>query len=279
MAKPGRVRKRATHARVAASRSVPGLVIERDGPLLRVWLDRPERRNALDTATLEALAELYTGLRRDFETRVVVLGGRGPSFCAGADRERPPGAERMAAASGASERERRFASQIGWRACRAIEDCEVVTLARVHGHAVGGGVALALACDFRIAAQGSVFRVPEVDLGIPLTWGATPRLIGEIGAARARELILMCDRVDARTAERWGLVHRVVPASRLDAAVDAWALRLAAKPEVAVNMTKSQLRAYARRAVLGDVSEADGDLLLAASRSAVARASFPPGRA
>ena len=137
----------------------------------------------------------------------------------------------MAAASGASERERRFAAQIGWRACRAIEACEVVTLARVHGHVVGGGVALALACDFRIAAQGSVFHVPEVDLGIPLTWGATPRLIAELGAARARELILMCDRIDARTAERWGLVNRVVPAARLDATVDAWALRLAAKPE------------------------------------------------
>ena len=277
MAKPKRGRgSRPTRVRVAAQRVRPRLAVERDGPVLRVWLDRPERRNALDTATLEALTELYTGLQRDFETRVVVLGGRGPSFCAGADRERPPGGERMAASSGASDRERRFAAQIGWRACRAIEACEVVTLARVHGHAVGGGVALALACDFRIAAQGSVFHVPEVDLGIPLTWGATPRLIAELGAARARELILMCDRVDARTAERWGLVNRAVPAGRLDATVDAWALRLAAKPEGAVHMTKTQLRAQAHGAVLGDTSETDGDLLLAASRSSVARASFRP---
>jgi enoyl-CoA hydratase/carnithine racemase len=277
MAKPKRGRgSRPTRVRVAAQRVRPRLAVERDGPVLRVWLDRPERRNALDTATLEALTELYTGLQRDFETRVVVLGGRGPSFCAGADRERPPGGERMAASSGASDRERRFAAQIGWRACRAIEACEVVTLARVHGYAVGGGVALALACDFRIAAQGSVFHVPEVDLGIPLTWGATPRLIAELGAARARELILMCDRVDARTAERWGLVNRVVPAARLDATVDAWALRLAAKPEGAVHMTKTQLRAQAHGAVLGDTSETDGDLLLAASRSSVARASFRP---
>jgi enoyl-CoA hydratase/carnithine racemase len=246
--------------------------------VLRVWLDRPERRNALDTATLEALTELYQGLQRDFETRVVVLGGRGPGFCAGADRGRPPGSERMAASSGAGERERRWTAQIGWRACRAIEECEAVTIARVHGHAVGGGVALAIACDFRIAAQGTVFHVPEVDLGLPLTWGATPRLIAEVGAARARELILLCDRVDARTAERWGLVHRVVPAARLDAAVDDWARRLAAKPEIAVQMTKHQLRARSRVAVLGDVTETDGDLLLAASRSAVARASFPVPR-
>jgi enoyl-CoA hydratase/carnithine racemase len=135
-------------------------------------------------------------------------------------------------------------------------------------------VALALACDFRIAAQGTVFHVPEVDLGLPLTWGATPRLIAEVGAARARELILLCDRIDARTAERWGLVHRVAPANRLDSTVDSWARRLAEKPEIAVDLAKTQLRALSRRAVLGDVSETDGDLMLSASRSAVARASF-----
>ena len=274
MARPRSRRTRATRPRVAASRAEGPLSVERDGAVLRVWLDRPERRNALDTATLEALTGLYQGLQRDFRTRVVVLGGRGPSFCAGADRRSPPGSERMTASSGAGDRERRQAAQIGWRACRAIEECEVVTLARVHGHAVGGGVALALACDFRIAAQGTVFHVPEVDLGVPLTWGAAPRLISEVGAARARELILLCDRVDARTAERWGLVHRVVPASRLDAEVDAWARRLAEKPEVAVHMTKTQFRAWSRRGVLGDVTETDGDLLLAASRSAAARASF-----
>jgi enoyl-CoA hydratase/carnithine racemase len=274
MASTRSARARSTRPRVESRRADGPLQVERDGAVLRVWLDRPERRNALDTATLEALAELYQGLQRDFETRVVVLGGRGPSFCAGADRGRPPGSERMAASSGASDRERRHAAQIGWRACCAIEQCDVVTIARVHGHAVGGGVALALACDFRIAAQGSVFHVPEVDLGLPLTWGATPRLIAEIGAARARELILLCDRVDARTAERWGLVHRVVPANRLDSSVEAWARRLAEKPEIAVQMAKTQLRALSRRAVLGDVTETDGDLMLAASRSAAARASF-----
>src|SRR5262245_12324759 len=274
MARSRSGRTRPTRPRVGARRAESPLSLERDGAVLRVWLDRPERRNALDTATLEALADLYQGLQRDFETKVVVLGGRGPSFCAGADRGSPPGSERMAVSSGAGDRERRYSSQIGWRACRAIEECEVVTLARIHGHAVGGGVAIALACDFRIAAQGSLFHVPEVDLGLPLTWGATPRMISEVGMARARELILLCDRVDARTAERWGLVHRVVPASRLDAEVDAWARRLAAKPEIAVQMTKTQLRGLSRRGVLGDVTEGDGDLLLGASRSAAARASF-----
>ncbi len=109
---------------------------------------------------------------------------------------------------------------------------------------------------------------------MPLTWGATPRLIHEVGAARARELILLCDRIDGARAERWGLVHRAVPADQLDAMVDDWARRLAAKPELAVHMTKTQFRAYARRAALGDVTETDGDVLMAASRSEVARNSF-----
>lgn len=253
------------------------LEIERDGPILRVWLARPARRNALDTQTLEEIATLYASLSRDFPVRVVVLGGRGPSFCAGADRRDPPGRERLRADSGASERERRWTSQIGLRACRAIEDAEIPTIARIHGHAIGGGAALALACDFRIAAAGAVFSIPEVDLGIPLTWGATARLIHEIGAARAREAILLCDAFDAERAAAWGVVHRVVPPEQLDAAVDEWARRLAAKPEIAVHMTKTQLRAYAARARLGDFGESDGDALQAASRLGAARLAFGGG--
>jgi enoyl-CoA hydratase/carnithine racemase len=250
------------------------LETERDGPILRVWLARPARRNALDTTALEELAALFGALQRDFATRVVVLGGRGPSFCAGADRRDPPGRARMAADSGASERERRHAAQLGLRACRALEECEVVTIARIQGHAVGGGLALALACDFRIAAEDAVFHVPEVELGIPLSWGAVARLVHEVGAARAREAILLCDRFDARRAEAWGAVHRCVPAAELDVAVDDWARRLAARPEVAVHMTKTQLRAYALAARLGDVAESDGDLLAAASRLGAARRAF-----
>lgn len=251
------------------------LKIERDGGIVRVWLARPERRNALDARTLEEIADAFEGLRTDFGARVVILGGRGPSFCGGADRKDPPGAARLASSSEATERERRWVSQIGLRAGAAIEACDVPTIARLHGHAIGGGLALALACDFRIAAHGTVFHVPEVDLGIPLSWGATPRLVHEIGAARAREMILMCEPVESTLALSWGLVHRSVPEESLDAAVDAWARRLAAKPEIAVHMTKTQFRSYALRSRLGDVTETDGDVLREASRGATARASFP----
>jgi len=250
------------------------LTLEREAPILRVWLDRPEKRNALDTQTLEEIEALFTGLARDFETRVVILGGRGPSFCGGADRSAPPGFERMRANSDATARERRHTSQLGLRAARAIERAEPLTVARVHGHAVGGGFVLALACDFRIAAEDASFHVPEVELGVPLTWGGVPRLIHEIGAARAREILLRCERFDGRRAEALGVAHRAVPVSELDDTVAEWAASLAAMPEVAVHMTKTQLRAYAARAALGDVAESDGDLLVEASRAGRARESF-----
>ncbi|MEN8184453.1 MAG: enoyl-CoA hydratase/isomerase family protein [Myxococcota bacterium] len=249
------------------------LTLEREGALATVWLDRPERRNALNGTALQEVAEVFEALQGEFDTRVVVLAGRGLSFCAGADRRDPPGAPR----GGAGMRERRHQSQQGLRAVQAIERLEAITLARVHGHAIGGGLVLALACDLRVAAAGTVFQIPEVDLGVPLSWGAVPRLIAEIGAARARELILLCDRFDAGRAESLGIVQRVVPPDELDAAVLGWAQRLAAKPEVAVHMTKTQFQAYASVHPLGDVTAADGDWLREAARGGVARDSFRGG--
>jgi enoyl-CoA hydratase/carnithine racemase len=246
------------------------LTIDRKPPLATVWLDRPQRRNALNATALEEIAAAFASLQTDFEVKVVVLAGRGISFCAGADRRDPPGAP----PEGAGSRERRFQSQLGLRAVRAIEDLEAITIARLHGHAIGGGLVLPVACDLRVAAEGTLFQIPEVDLGVPLSWGAVPRLCAEIGPVRARELILLCERFDAARACELGLVNRVVPEDQLDATVEDWANRLAAKPELAVHMTKSQFRAYAAAAPLGDLTTLDGDLLREAGRSGVALQSF-----
>jgi enoyl-CoA hydratase/carnithine racemase len=250
------------------------LAVEHDGPVTRVWLDRPAKLNALNPTALEEIVEVFDDLQRRFETQVIVLGGRGRAFCAGADRTDPPG--RMARGSGASPRERRWTSQLGRRALEAIERCEAITIARLHGHVVGGGVVLAMACDFRLAAESTLLHVPEVDLGVPLTWGAVPRLIRELGMARAKELILLCDRIDAARAERLGLVNAVVADDALDATVATWAGRLAAKPSWAVHMTKTQFQAYGRSLPLGDVTSTDGDLLAAATSEDPSRFAMPP---
>lgn len=250
------------------------LTLEHDGPVTRVWLNRPAKLNALNPVALEEIVAAFTALQQRFETQVVVLGGRGRAFCAGADRTDPP--SRLARGSGAGPRERRWVSQLGRRALHAIERLEAITIARLHGHVIGGGVVLATACDFRIAAADTLLHVPEVDLGIPLTWGAVPRLVRELGMARAKEVILLCDRLDAARCERLGLVNAVVAADALDTTVDAWASRLAAKPSWAVHMTKTQFQAYAHTTPLGDVTAADGDLLAAATAEDPTRFALPP---
>jgi enoyl-CoA hydratase/carnithine racemase len=252
------------------------LAVERDGAITRVWLDRPRVLNALDTQTLEEIAAVFGELGPHAGTRIVVLGGRGSSFCAGADRKDPPA--RVSRSSGAGAAARRHASQVGLRALEAIERCEAITVARLHGHVIGGGLVLALGCDLRLAAASASFHIPEVDLGVPLTWGAAPRLAREVGPARAKELILLCDRFDAAAAERWGLLNRVVADDALDATVDDVAGRLAAKPEWALHMTKTQFQAYARTTVLGDVTTLDGDLLRGAAAEDPTRFAFPPKR-
>lgn len=244
----------------AATSADAPVEVERDPDrpqVLRVWLNRPHRRNAVNPRMLRDLGDVFLGLQTDFQTKVVVLGGRGASFCSGADRKRddqplPPAG---------SQRERRWRAHLGRRAARAIEDCEIPTVARLQGHAAGGGCVWAVSCDFRIAEEGTTFWYPEVELGVPLTWAATPRLFQEIGMARARQMVVLCDRVDATTAERWGLVHETVEPAALDATVDRWVERLLDLPDTALHMAKTQFRGYSRQAAMGDVSEADADQL------------------
>ncbi|MFN0030359.1 MAG: enoyl-CoA hydratase/isomerase family protein [Acidimicrobiales bacterium] len=234
------------------------LTLERDPArpeVLHVWLDRSQRRNAVNARMMSEVGDVFESLQRDFETKVVVLGGRGLSFCSGADRKgddqplEPP----------RSEREVRWRAHLGRRAARAIEDCDIPTVARIQGHAAGGGCVWALSCDFRVAATDAVFWYPEVELGVPLTWAATPRLFQEIGMARARQMIMLCERVDGVRAEQWGLVHEAVAPDQLDAATERWVERLLALPATALHMTKTQLRGYNRAFAQGDVSETDGD--------------------
>ena len=148
-----------------------------------------------------------------------------------------------------------------------------MTIARLNGHVLGGGLALALACDFRVAADDARFALPEIDLGIPMTWGAVPRLIAEIGAARAREMVMLCNTIDVAEAHRIGLVHRCGSLPDLDAVVDELATRLAAKPEFAMHVSKTQFRGYSN--ALGDPTFSDGDMFRAGISAATAQTRRP----
>ncbi|MDA3039879.1 MAG: enoyl-CoA hydratase/isomerase family protein [Actinomycetota bacterium] len=244
---------------------------ERDGEVLRIWLDRPHKLNAIDPVMLREVGDLFQSLEREHDAKVVVLGGKGRSFSAGADRRPEPDPD-----APTSTRGKRWYAHLGRRACRAIEDCEIPTIARVQGHAVGGGMCFALSCDFRITTAGTQWYVPEVELAVPLTWAAIPRLIGEVGAARARQLVMLAERIDGSKAADWGIAHECVADEDLDAAVDRWAARVAALPELAIHMTKTTFRGYSRLTSMGDASEADADLIALANLHPDAAAIWRP---
>lgn len=242
--------------------------LDGDGEVLRVWLNRPEARNAHDQTMIAEVADTFTAISAQSDYRVVVLGGRGKTFCAGADRKE-------SLSSQPNDRAARYANQLGRRAMRAIEDCEAITVARVQGHAIGGGLCFGVACDFRVTTSDAQWYVPEVELGVPLPWGAVPRLIAELGAARARQLIMTADHIDGDTAFEWALAHEVTAdEAALDAAVDRWVERLLSLPALALQMTKHQMRGYGALSRLGELSEADGDLSARALRSDDAQARF-----
>lgn len=236
------------------------LAVEQHGPVLNVWLDRPHNLNALDPQTLEEITRLYTAVHEMDDVRVVVLGGRGRAFSAGADLKDHPSRP----APDDSPRKHRRIAQTGHRTIEAILGCPAVTVARLHSHVIGGAMLLAVASDFRIGASDTVFRLPEVEIGLPLSWGGTPLLINEIGAARARELIMMCRPVAADEAVRLGLLHAAVRPEALDAEVQRWVDRLVSLPHYPLEATKHQFQRYAAARRAGDLSQTDADVYQAA---------------
>jgi methylglutaconyl-CoA hydratase len=182
--------------------------VERDGPLLRVTLARPERRNAFDAATIRELTEAFAEVG---DARAVVLSGEGPSFCAGADVEWQRSSIDLTQDENAEDAARLL------RMCEAIDSCAAPVVARIQGHALGGGSGLACCADVTIAAPDAVFGFSEVRLGI-VPAVISPFVFARIGTGAARRWFVTGERIDAETALRIGLVHEV--ADDLDAAVD-----------------------------------------------------------
>ena len=155
----------------------------------------------------------------------------------------------------------------------ALERMRAVTIAKVRGHCVGGGVVLAGVCDIRIAAEDARFSIPEVDLGIPLAWGGIPRLVREIGPALTKELVMTCRPFDATEALAAGFLNRVVPTDELDESVESLAASLVEKPKLALLATKRHANAAADELAGVGHSWSDADGLLTALRDPESRKS------
>lgn len=187
------------------------LRVEREGAVARVILSRPEVRNAFDDGLIAELTEAFQKVSQDPGARAVILSGEGPSFCAGAD------IAWMRRAGGYSREENEADAGRMARMLRAIDACARPVVVAAHGHAIGGGVGLVAAGDIAIAAEGTVFSLAEVKLGI-LPSVISPYVLRAIGPRNARDVFLTGDRFDAREALRIGLVHAVVAAGELEAA-------------------------------------------------------------
>jgi methylglutaconyl-CoA hydratase len=194
--------------RTLCSRVVANLHVERDGDVLRITLARPERRNAFDAELIDELARAFVDLGR---ARAVVLAGEGASFCAGAD------VEWMRASVGLSLEENVADANAMRRMFEAIDECPAPVVARVQGHALGGGAGLVAASDIPIAARDAVFAFSEVKLGI-IPAVISPFTLAKIGPGAARRYFVTGERFDAETALRIGLVTEV--SDDLDAAVE-----------------------------------------------------------
>ncbi|MFF3390976.1 enoyl-CoA hydratase/isomerase family protein [Streptomyces sp. NPDC002669] len=243
-------------ARRSSRRRPAVLDVRREGPVLHIGLNSPATGNAVTETMLDELLRVLAV--PDPDVRVLVLSGAGDDFCLGGDRhefadwldEDPAG------------RGIRIAGDKARRVCEAISTSQAVTIARVQGRAIGAGLALALACDLRVGAENAGFRLPELALGLPTAWGGLlPRLIHEVGAARARELILTGRAFDAAEAHALSILQRVVPEDRLDAAVTEWAKPVVRRPEAALRVTKALLNSYAAPTRLADPAVLDAELM------------------
>jgi enoyl-CoA hydratase/carnithine racemase len=204
--------------------------VAREGGVARLTLDRPPL-NVLTPALIDALGVAFRELGADPTLRVIVLAGSGRAFSAGVD----VGAMRDLDAAGART------LIAGLRATiRDLEEVPVPTIARLHGHVLGGALELVLACDLRLAAVSCRLGMPEITVGIPSVIQAA-LLPGLVGWGRTAELLLGGQPIDAVEAERWGLVNRVVEGSALDGEVEAWVERLLALPPDALRLQKALL--------------------------------------
>ncbi len=209
-----------------------GFLYEKRGRIAYMTIDRPQALNAIDPQTFQEMSQALVDFRDDSELWVAIITGSGDrAFCVGADiGEMLPVLHQI--------------RNEWWRVSptlfRGLELWKPV-IAAINGHAMGGGLEVALGCDFRVAAENAIFSFPEVTLGIIPGWGGTQRLPRLIGMAKAAEMVLMAERINAQEALRIGLVNKVVPRDQVMPAAEQWARRLCEIPPIAVRAAKEAM--------------------------------------
>jgi enoyl-CoA hydratase/carnithine racemase len=217
------------------------ITVTKNGSIATVAIDRGEKRNALNQEMVLRLTQIALDFQNDTETQCVVLTGSKSEFSAGIDLGDPARWN----LEDKNFMERRFIAQRGARLCKAWEDMPQITIAAVEGLNVGGGIALTLACDWRVMAQSAYLYVPEVQIGIPLGWQTIPRIVNLVGPARAKQIVLLGEKMSSEKALEWGVTDFVVPDGTTRTFAEDLAQRVGAMPGVAVRMSKQSINTYA----------------------------------
>lgn len=244
------------------------LRVEVDDRIGRITLTQPDKLNPLGTGALRDIAsaaQWFEGSDAGRAASVVIVTGEGRGFSSGFD------LREFAGSAGDDAASSRDQADLGRLMAEAMERMSALTIAAIKGPCVGGGVVLAGVCDLRVAADDTVFSIPEVDLGIPLAWGGIPRLVREIGPAMTRELVLTCRPFGPDEARALGFVNRVVPRAELESAVDELAEQLARKAPSVVRATKRHVNEALEDMAPTVGAWADADLLGAAMHDPEAR--------
>jgi len=218
------------------------LRIERTGPVGRVWLDRPEVRNALNGVLIRELAAAFSAFAADAEVRAIVLGGSGKAFCAGADL-----AFMREVGSYTWEQNRSDAETLAemlW----TLYTCPVPVIARIHGDCYAGGLGIASVCDIRVVAEGVNFSLSEARLGLlPAT--ISPYVVRAMGEQAARRYFVTAERFGAAEAKAMGFAHEVTAADAIDAKVEELVAALVANGPMATRACKKLVQDVAGREI------------------------------
>lgn len=210
------------------------------GRVAVVRFDRGDNINALSQQAMRELRDVPRDFEDDLETSVVILTGSAKAFSAGFDLKE--GRERDALSVG----ERIHRQRLGPKMCRAWQDMDQVTIAAIEGHCIGGGAALVVSLDFRTCGMSAHFRIPEVELGMNMSWGSIPRMLSLMGPARTKQaVILASDRISSVEALDWGLVENVVADGQALTAAMEFAEKIARQPPIPVRMSKASVNRLA----------------------------------
>lgn len=232
------------------------VLTEIDGRVARLTLNRPDKLNALNDSLRLAIKAFLDELEERPDVSVLVLAGAGRSFSAGADLRVtsypvPTGDEDWVT--------RRHQTGTWQRVLDQIGRIPQVTVAALHGHVVGGAALLATACDIRIGARDTRLLIPELALGLPLTWAGVPLLVREVGLPVARDWIMTCRPVESDELLRTGFITRLADAGGVDAAVDDCVEQLLVSPPGPLAMTRDMMATIGRTAPGMATAWADAD--------------------